>query len=81
MKYEKTVVHRGMIFRGHFHKKRGLVIYRPKQGFTRYYNSNQDTIGILALGIGWQDLDRTYTFQDIYWEDKYDCQAEQREAA
>ncbi len=81
MGYPKKVVHRDLVFQGHLHKKRGLVIYRPKQGFTRFYQSSQDTIGILALGIGWQDGDRTWTNQDIYWEDKYDERAGQREAA
>ena len=44
------------------------------------HNKSSKTIGKIILPLGWQDMDRTWTFQDIYWEDKYDCLNERRGA-
>lgn len=39
----------------------------------RYRDIDGITYGSLDLPDDWQDMDRTWTSQDIYWEDKYDC--------
>ena len=79
MSYPKLVEHRGVTFRGYLHEQKGLVIYRPTDLMAIYHHERK-ILGILALGPGWQDMDRTYTAQDIYWEDKYDCTTEQGRA-
>lgn len=81
MKYPKKVTHRGIKFIGYLHAKKGLVVYRARLEWGRFYTKACDSIGVLALGPGWQDGDRVWTAQDIYWEDKYDCKLGQREAA
>lgn len=37
-----------------------------------YSNPNNRTTGTLWLPVGYQDEDRTYTSQDIYWMDRID---------
>jgi hypothetical protein len=81
MNYPKEVYYRRMWFRGYLHSKKGLVVYRTKAEYPSSYKKSRDTIGILPLGQKWQDGDRTWTSQDIYWEDKYDCKPVRLEAA
>ena len=61
-----------MTFKGHVNNK-NIVIYRTGPVWSIMDWKKEETLGILALQEGWQDADRTYTAQDIYWEDKYDC--------
>ncbi|KKL12853.1 hypothetical protein LCGC14_2531620 [marine sediment metagenome] len=79
IKYPKTVIHDGIEFGGKLERRsnrRGkrfiVLIYR-----NRFVNYD----GWIYIGEGWQDMDRTVTAQDIYWEDKVDCKLRQREAA
>lgn len=45
-----------------------------RHGIRVYYrNELTNTWGCLNLPDGWQDLERTWTGVDIFWEDKYDC--------
>ncbi len=72
MKYKEKIAHRTL--------SRGLLVFKaekPKNtryGIRVYYrNSRTSTWGCLELPDGWQDMDRTWTGVDIFWEDKYDC--------
>ena len=79
IKYPKTVTHKGIEFKGELERRTS----RRANKFTVLIYSNRfvDYDGWIHLGDGWQDMDRTVTEQDIYWDDKIDCRIMQREAA
>ena len=70
--YPSTVNHKGIKYHGGV--KEDHIVYANIQLVNKI-------LGIITLKPGWQDGNRVYTFQDIYWEDKYDCKIMQREAA
>ncbi len=79
IKYTKKVYREGLWFYAKLH-----------EGYDRYGDcilyeirdeSWMDKWGVIELEVGWQDADRTYTAQDIYWVDKVDFRTMQREAA
>lgn len=78
--YPNKVTHKGLIFYadepGEGRNRRGRYY-----AFIGYSNLTSEITGFINLNEGWQDSDRTYTAQDIYWEDKYDCLIEQLAAA
>lgn len=71
MKYRKTTKRGRIIFTAdiqHRRSRRGVNFW-----IIIYSNPTVKTEGYIHLPNDWQDQDRTYTAQDIYWEDKYDC--------
>ena len=78
-KWPEKVIHRGFVFRPYAVRKRKG--YYDTVRYERSSNVSYDrTFGIIRLPTGWQDMDRTWTAQDIYWTDKYDCLNERRGA-
>ena len=79
MKYRKSATHDGNWFEATIEHRTN----RRRQQFwiIMYTSLSTDEQGYIHLPDDWQDADRTYTAQDIYWEDKYDCRIGQREAA
>lgn len=72
MKYPRTVRHHNTNFLGRIiNYKDGTAIIVYKNTSVRKA-SRHTTIGRIKLPYGWQDMDRTWTSQDIYWEDKID---------
>ncbi len=79
MKYRKTAIHNGEDFTATIERRTSR---RGKEFWIiMYYSQCTGTEGYIHIEDGWQDADRTYTAQDIYWTDKYDEQAGQRKAA
>jgi len=81
IKYPKTVIHRGWRFYPKIcegHLRYGDCVLYSKEYWGR---RGAQSWGVIELKVGWQDMDRTMTAQDIYWVDKYDCRVMQREAA
>ena len=79
MKYCRSTTRKGNWFEAtieHRHSRRGKQFW-----IIMYTSKSTERQGYIHLPDDWQDADRTYTAQDIYWEDKYDCQIGQREAA
>ena len=78
IKWPEKVIHNGFIFRPRWGSRTG---YNEKSRYERSSNDFRDrSFGIIRLPDGWQDMDRTWTAQDIYWTDKYDCLSKRRGA-
>lgn len=79
MKYPKRVKHNGLRYNAEIQRRKS----RRGQHFwiIMYLSKTNSDEGYIHLPLDWQDIDRTYTFQDIYWEDKYDCRIAQLAAA
>ncbi len=72
MKYPKKALYKGIeVFASEPYEGRNRR--RRYYAFIGYGNLVLGRCGYIKLEEGWQDSDRTYTAQDIYWEDKYDC--------
>lgn len=70
-KYLKTIRHRVNRITLLFTADKPI---KTKYGIRVYYNNPRTKgWGCLNLPDGWQDLERTWTGVDIFWEDKYDC--------
>ena len=79
MKWPEKVIHRDFLFRPRAVSKRKG--YYDTVRYERAGNDFRDkTFGTIRLPNGWQNMDRTWTAQDIYWTDKYDCLNERRGA-
>lgn len=72
IKYPKKVVRKGLTFNAD-EPTEGRNRRRKYYAFIGYYRNSSKTTGFISLEEGWQDSDRTYTSQDIYWKDKMDC--------
>lgn len=80
MKYPKSVLHKdGWRFKADIQHRTS----RRKDEFwiIIYSSKNSGLEGWIHLPDDWQDVSRTYTPQDIYWDDKYDCTDGRRGAA
>ncbi len=71
MEYEKTPKRDRLKYTGEIQHRTNR---RGKRFWIIIYSSNcNNDEGYIHLPDDWQDADRTYTAQDIYWADKYDC--------
>jgi len=69
-RWPKTAQVRGIIFKAEL----SILTYNLLHDTIVYRSSGRSkTVGSITLPDGWQDMDRTWTAQDIYWKDKYDC--------
>jgi hypothetical protein len=79
MKYPEKTKHFGLTYKAnveHRRSRRGKDFW-----IIMYTRPGTLTEGWIHLPDGWQDMDRTLTAQDIYWDDKVDWKPEQLEAA
>jgi len=79
MEYPKKVRHKGLTYKAeveHRHTIGGKSFW-----IIMYTREGTQTEGYIHLEEDWQDMDRTLTAQDIYWEDKYDWMLGQLAAA
>ena len=70
IKWPLKVKHNGFVYEYYPTFWDKYTVHYRRSAHERYRDRTE---GKISLPKGWQDMDRTYTAQDIYWEDKYDC--------
>ena len=70
--YPKTLIIDGLKCKAYFQKS----YYEKVNDYVRYEDYRGITRGEIKLPFGWQDMDRTWTSQDICWIDRFDCKTE-----